>query len=476
MPKEIIDKKDTKDAKLMIFRQFFTIPFGFAKSLVILPLLSPELVFVIKIITTWFGYLPRLTLGTLASYSFYFPAAEVKNDWKTCNQYELLAWRFTLLGIFVGSVTGFLISIIYLDGSHWLVLTIWGAMICLNNYILNSFQARGMFSKMATTDIVGAAGGFGLALVGILWFDFSGYLWGNLLSIIIIPIIGASLLFPPKIELPIKFIKQTILSGGHFWFNGFLSDLAKTYDISMIAFLVINPNFGGQYAVAMTLASISDKVITSVSHVFQRKVVKDLAKTDGEFKNYAIINEFVILDMLMFLIASMMTMGGVPLFVYFLPKFSEVLTVLPYLLLGSFLLRFRYYPGIAFKSDNKFLILHAGHVIHLCIGIISFYLLSIFTINLSLLSLGQVLGASCGSIVVWSYFFARNGYDKSFVLKLTILIILISIWLFSCAYFADQLIYNITCVFIGGAFVLLVAVFFFREAFNLLVMTLFKKF
>lgn len=480
MKTQLIASKERKDARLMLLRQFLSIPLGFAKALIIIPIILPELMFVLKIISTWLGYLPRVALGTFAVLGFYYPAAIAEGKVVLADQYRFLAWRFALFGVLAGALAGFAISY-YLAGEYLIVLVFWGMVIVPNSYTRSIFQAEGNFRKIAQIDITLAIVGFVLPLTGLLLWGFKGYLVCLAITLYITLILGRSSFFPKKIKLTLKFIKESLYRGGNLWVNGILADLVKSFDITLFAFIsVVSANFGGQYAVAMTLQAIADKLVTSVSIVYQRQVVMKVSKAkESNMSDNSIIFDFVILDLLLFVvIATGLLMGSYAL-VYFAPEYGKVIYIFPFLLLGGALLRFRFYPGVIFKTDNKFNILHVAHIINIIFGC-GGLLLFVFMLESNAyhwIAFSKIIGACMGSVLSWYVFMNKNKGKRYtiFYLKVFLLLVILVLWIFGYVFTLSHIFLNLTILLGGGVGILLLVKLLFSHAFELF-MNLFISF
>jgi O-antigen/teichoic acid export membrane protein len=469
--KNIISKKDSKDARLMLIRQIVIIPLRFARSLVILPLLPPSLIFTLKVISTWFSYLPRLTLGTLSVLGFYYPSAEARGDIETCERYDYMAWKFTFFSAIFGSILGLSISVFYLDYQYLFLLLVWGIFVVPMSFILSSLQAKGHFKIIAIMDTIGAIAYFVIPLIGLYFFELWGYIAGLVISMCVSIYIGREMLFPKRISLPKKFLKTNIFKGLNLWGNGFLSDLVKSYEVTLFVFIAaISTDFAGQYAVAMTLTLVVDQMITSISSVFQRKVVKDLSKEGSERKEYDIIYDFAILDFSVFIIIASLGLASIHLLVHFLPAYSELPYILPFLLLGNFLLRFRFYPGVIFKSDNEFFNIHVGHVIHLLLGVVSLSAITFVSSKMHLVALSQVIGAIGGSLFVWGMLFYQKKCFNAlhFAFKAMALLTLLMIWFVFYYFTIDLIRINISLSILGGSGILILGFVLFNGSFVML--------
>jgi len=409
-----LDTTDFIDAKLMLYRQFLITPIRFIRSVILIPYIPPATIFLLKIITTWFGYVPRLNLGVNAIFAFYYPEAEAKNNDKEQNLYAYLAWKVALVTSIIGGAVGVLIAYNIDKLVLAPLLVIWGLSITPGLFIKSSLTAKGFFKTLAKVDVITALSNLIFPLIGWFCFGLAGYIIGSLISIGMIFIFGYAEIFPLKVHVPIGFVKEKVANGLNFWFNGFVSDLAKTYEVTLFLLLTgISSNFGGQYAVAMTLAMISSQLGVSISSVFGRKAVKQisLARNEGIYE----LRHYVIIDVLVFSIFFLVFIPASYIVEYLLPQYNLISEILPFLLLGVCYMRLRFYTGVVFKTDRDFLRIHFGHIIHLFVGIISLTILYEARCELYMLASSQILGAFCGTVFVSIFFFRK--YRTYFKLK-----------------------------------------------------------
>jgi len=233
----VISKKDARDARLMVVRQALTVPVRFLRSIVILPLLSSDLIFVLKLISTWLGYTVRANFGTFNLLGFYYPAVEAQGDTQLGQRYKYQAWIFSLFCVLIAAGVGVLIASLYLETKHIPILIVWGIASILIKYMTNYYQATGNFNKIAIIDITSLVIGFFISLGGLLLFGFDGYLIGLVIPMLIVLGIGKSSFFPQKVALPFSFIKKSLQDGGYLTIDGFLSSFVKAHEITLFAFL-----------------------------------------------------------------------------------------------------------------------------------------------------------------------------------------------------------------------------------------------
>ena len=62
---------------------------------------------------------------------------------------------------------------------------------------------------------------------------------------------------------------------------------------------------------------------------------------------------YMALDVLLFLIFFYCIVLGTYLIVYWLPSYDQLINIIPFLLVGVFFMRYRFYPGLAFKAEKK---------------------------------------------------------------------------------------------------------------------------
>jgi len=413
-----IDEKDIKDARLMLFRQVIILPLRFVRSLIILPLLPQSAIFLLKIISTWFGYVPRLMLGTNAILGFYYPVAKKENDYDKQDRYFSLSWRFALFASLTGGVVGIIISYSYLSLAYIPFLLVWGLSVAPLAHINSALFAKGNFNRIARIDILAAVANFILPLVGWFLFEFLGYIGGSAISLALTIFIGRKEIFIRTISLNRSFVKKNVKKGIHFWLNGFLQDLAKSFEITLFAIIpsVISKEYGGQYAVAMTLTGIVNQLIVSLSMVLQRKVTMQLG--EGNKRGYKHLLDYMAIDIIVFVVLYIIFIPVSDILVFFLPNYSLLSEILPILLMGMFFLRLRYYPGLDFKIKKRFWEIHWGHIIHLFI-VISIVFVFYYKIELPryLIAISQLSGALIGTLLVLKLFLDNNKgiYSRSII-------------------------------------------------------------
>ncbi len=471
----IVQKEDTHHARQMLLRQIVTIPLRFGRAMLVLPLLTPVLNFQIKVITTWLSYVPRITLGTHAILLFYYPALEKKGATEEAKQLFYLSWLFTCLGALVGALVGSAISIYYFAGAYFPILVAWGALVVPGSYVLSGLQAKGLFTKLATNDMIAAATGFVIPFVFLYFFGFQGYLVGLVISSLVSVLMGWSLFFPEKTTLSLDYLKQKLYDGSNFWANGFLADLVKSYEVSLFVMLPFaTKSYYGQYAVAMNLAGISDQIMTSFSGVYQRKVVMALSETDRA-EDVSLIYDFAALDMITFLFASIPLLAGTHGIVYLFPQYSQMLEIVPLLFLANYFLRFRFYPGVVFKSANQYKEIHLGHIVHLAFGVAATTLFSFYA--LALLPAAQVIGGLLSSTLVWIWLLRekQGSGKKAFLIKMIQQFALMILWIACVLATTQHLFINLFIVLVGGTLILGVSKWIFPKAFDMF-LELFSKF
>lgn len=470
----VISKKDAKDARLMVIRQALTIPVRFLRSIVVLPLIAPDLIFVLKLISTWLGYATRANLGTFNLLGFYYPAAEAQDNMRLAQRYTYQAWIFSLFCVLIAGIVGALIAFFYLEINHIPILIAWGIATILIRYMTTYYQATGNFNKIAIVDITNLVVGFFIALGGLLLFGFDGYLVGMVIPMIVVLGIGKDSFFPKKVKLPFSFIKKSLQEGGYLTVDGFLSSFIKAHEITFFAFLAsVNKVFAGQYAVAITLTSIQDNFITSVSRVYQRKVTQQLS-TDETTDKYKTIYPFAILDLVLFsLTASAFLLGG-QLLSYLFPAYKAVAWILPFLLLGTAMQRARYYPGVVFKLAKEFKTNISGHVVHTLFGLATFFMiLNAQQEATYLLAANQIVGATAGTLFLWGIFFYKKDTSKRFRFASRFLIIILMIMTYIGIYMwsIEDVYLSILIIVISNIVIVTYSYLFFRDTFELLLKT-----
>lgn len=470
----VISKKDAKDARLMVIRQALTVPVRFLRSIVILPLLSPDLIFILKLIATWLGYAARANLGTFNLLGFYYPAAEAQGDTRLARRYTYQAWIFSLFCVLIAGIVGALIAFFYLEIKHIPILVIWGIAAILIKYMASYYQAKGNFNKIAIIDITNLIIGFFVALGGLLLFGFDGYLIGLVIPMVIVLVIGKDSFFPKRTDLPFSFIKESLEDGVYLTIGGFLSSFVKAYEITFFAFLAsVNKIFAGQYAVAITLTAIQDNFITSVSRVYQRRVTQQLS-TDEAANKYKTIYRFAALDLVLFsLTASAFLLGG-QLLSYLFPAYKEVAWILPFLLLGTALQRARYYPGLVFKLAKEFKTNILGHVVHVFFGLTAFFtILNLQQEATYFLAINQIVGAMAGTLFLWGMFFYKKDRSERFrfAVRFIIIILMIMIYIGIYVWFIEQIYLSILIIVVSNAVIITYSYLFFKDTFELLLKT-----
>ncbi len=417
-----INQKDARDARLMLLRQVIILPMRFLRSLIIIPILPQSTIFLLKVISTWFGYLPRLLLGTNAILGFYYPAAEAKGDLDEQQRYVTLCWQFTLFAAVTGGIAGIAMAVFYVSPAYIPFLLIWGLSIAPTTYVKSFFQAKGDFDKIAILDIITAVSNFIFPLAGWFLFELMGYIGGTVIAFLITLYVGRKEIFPKVTKITRDFAKNAIGNGIHFWLNGFLSDLAKSFEVTLFVILAgISEDFGGQYAVGMTLAAILSQLMTSFSNVFQRKAVTQISENKDE--GYKYLMDYIALDIVLFTIFFVGFIPGLYIIAYLLPNYASLIQIVPFLLFGVFFMRLRFYPGVAYKTERRFWEIHSGHIIQLVLGIGIVLLIYYFTdLPHYYMAASQFLGSMFGAIILFFLFFYRNGvtYTQSDKLNLTL--------------------------------------------------------
>ncbi len=475
----IITKKDNRDARLMLVRQMLSVPIRFLRSIVVLPLLSPDYIFILKLISTWLGYAVRGNLGTFNLLGFYFPAAQAKKDTSLGKKYKYQAWLFNLFATCIGGAIGAVIAIFYLNPWHVPTLILWGIGTVSMSYMINYYQAVGNFNKIAIVDILNLVVGFFVALGGLLLFGFNGYLIGCVLPMVIVLIIGRDTYFPEKTPISFGFLKQSLQEGWYLTVGGFLSSFVKAHEITFFAFLtMVNKTFAGQYAVAITLTAIQDNFITSISKVYQRKVTMELTTSEQNDK-YKIIYNFALLDVILFSMTSSVFLLGGLLFPYLFPAYKEVVWILPFLLMGVAIQRGRYYPGLVFKLAKEFKVNILAHAIHLiaCVSVF-FTLLYVQQETSYMLAVNQIVGAAAGTVFLWGWYFHTK--DKSaygvFILRFSIMILLLLVYFGIFIFLLENPLQCIATVIISNIIIIAYSFFFLKDAFKLLIDIFWLKF
>lgn len=468
--------KDGGDARLMVSRQLFAIPLRFAKTLFVIPLLTPETMFIVKLISTWLGYLPRLTFGVHKVLRAYYPEAETQQDEEKCRQYLVLAWRFSLGAGLIGAASGAFMSLRFFQGSYLPLLVLWGLGAVLNYHARQVFQARGVFVGVVRMDNYGILISFALSFAGVVAFGLEGYLYGLFSSVAVLVWLGRKTYFPPSVHLSLVFVKQSLISGSHMWLNGFMANLAKTFEITLFALgSDISRNFAGQYAVAMTLAGLMENVMTSMNSVFVRRTVVLLSAKDDSgdgAPDFRPLYGFIVFSFLVYVLVAGVTMMGSHLLIYLLPKYSTVPSLLPPLLLGTLLGLFRVYPCVVFRLHRQLWYNTLGNALHLIGVVVTFQVLAVyFASDPGKLAFAQPVGAGLGSFFVWLAFIRKKVKHKEGLMTTLVLALLGMVWMMACIWSTHLIVTNMVIIIVGMIVLATLTRVWFPEAVALLAET-----
>ncbi len=470
----LVREKDSRNVRLMLLRQFIIVPLGFCKSLIILPFLNPNQVFLLKLIQTWFQYTQRTTLGTFAAMGFYYPQAQALGHSKECRRYQNLAWKFNVLGMIVGMCVGGGLALGFFNWKYAWILMIWGACSVPINYIHASFQARGQFANYATVDIVQSIGGLIFPLLGVFFGGFYGLLAGSMISFFLTCSYGKRWFFPNPIHLDKSFVFKTVRDGIQLWAAGFLQTIANTFEITLMAFMLPKDDFfAGYYAVAMTLASVVNQSLTSIYNVFSRRLTitssQYFEKQNEENSVFDNLADFVIVDVIVFSFSSAIVITGLQLFKIVLPEYSGSISIVPQLLLSLVLFRSRAYPYVLYKVKRTFGKMYIVNIVHIVIGVLMGFLF--ISLNKShLLAYCQIVSALFGSTLAWGFIWRIIGIPvrKDFCCRYLIILTMLIVWL---AYFiyGNDIVKDIVIAWAGMLVIVFTCYIFFRNSFKILI-------
>ena len=468
-----INAEDNHAARLMLLRQVLTLPVRFLRSIVVLPLLPPNLIFVVRLVGTWLSYAARGNLGTFNLLAFYYPAAESQGDDELRQRYVYMAWLATLFCGMLGALTGGFVAYRYLSPGLIPLFVVWGFCYMLLSYLQHLFQGTGDFNRLALFDICQTVLGFVASLAGLLLFGFKGYLVGLVLPIIVIVLLARNVLFPQAVSLPFQFVKRSFYEGSFFTLLGFVSSFVRGHEITWMALLPgIDLRFAGQYAVALSLATIQDGFVSSVSRVYQRKITKQLTRSRESTTVFRLVRQLAVLELLLSgITASIFMIGGLA-FYYWLPNYEDVTWILPLVSLAYAIQRNRFYPGLVFKVDKKFTYELWGHLINLLAGASIFFAFWYLSDSLNFqCALNQVVGASLGTFFTWCIFFNKNRKAHSWRFNLFTL----SVIGYSAASFSLYLYllpHVIACILVAVSNILVISLAAYRfekESFGMLI-------
>jgi len=467
--KPIIEEKDHRDARLMVSRQFVTVPLRFARSIVIVPLLTPEIMFVVRLIATWFAYLPKLTLGSLAVLTLYYPEAQGKGDEETCARYRQLAWRSSLVAAAVGCTVGIVISIRFLDGALILPLMMWGVLRVMMEYGQSSFRATGHFGAIARIAIVQAVTTFAFSLVGVIAFELAGYVWGLFLSTALLVWMSRETFFPPAAKLAKAWVTRTIGTGLHLWANSFLRQLCKNWEITMLAVTsVFARGAAGQYAVALTLVEVMGQVMTSINTVFQRKLTMRLGGQEAEERDYAIVFDFSVFNTQLFMLSTVPILLGAHVLVALVPGYEALPALLPALLFAAYLIRTRFYPSVAFRLERKLGSITIPDAIHLILGVMGFMAVVRTEAGLLVLAVVQVGCAIIGTATSWALMGRYLGNTRGPMWRMVSLTVGTAVWMAGATLTADDIPLQAAIIVGGWAVLFMMGKIWFPGAHDLL--------
>jgi len=425
----------------MLLRQAIVTPMTLGKGLFLLPFLAPNELLLWRLVQTWFGYATRASFGTFSALAFYLPKTQAAGDDDGGRAYHSVASYAALLGSLIAVGVGLALSAVSVGWKLALPLALWGATLLPRAYVGAVLQARGSFQKLAVLDTLQAVLTFVLPVGGVVWFGFSGLVVGQACGLVLVFVRQSPLPFLREAQ-PVVWAKaRSILRDGfQLWLNGSLKSLASSLDINLVAFLIVSPTFGGQYAVALILCGFVASVAQSAYRVLHRRIVQDLAQLDDTVTSdeaveppavetvFGRIVRFTVLDVLVLTVAGGFLLALLPVVPWLFPKYAGALPLVPLLLLGAGLTRARTYAEVPLKARQRFFALHASFLFQLAVTAVFFVVLAADGPS-PWLAACQAVGAAPATLGLWLIVRRDLRGNIASLLRLAVVLSMSTLWL-----------------------------------------------
>ncbi|MCA9011644.1 MAG: hypothetical protein KDB01_17950 [Planctomycetaceae bacterium] len=444
------------DARVFTQRQVLLLPVQLVKALIVVPLLSPNQLFLVRLAQTWFSYSQRAAFGTFSVLSLEYPAAERAGDEQACRELTSVAFLFCLLGSLAGILTAAYLSFQNFGLEYLIPLAMWGSVVVPATFFRTYLFARGQFTRIAYLDVSSAVVGTVAALVGYFIFGFSGYLLGTGLALALAIAFGLALLDLRWSDLSLDAVRRIAGRGSRMWVSGFLADITKSFDISYIAlFLAADPASRGNYAICFLLIGVISQFVRSADEVFKRRFMKSAFIEESGMVDYVHMLNNTYFLLTCWILGTVALFIGFYVTVWFVPKYRGASDILAFLLLAEFLIEMRQYPAIVYNLRRTYIYDQMGWILGLIFGAGSCALLMVtFPDELRFVGISKFLMTIVLFAFGWACLVWREKLAVGELWRLGGMCIVFAIWVIICG----ETLFSVTanaCSLILGAGVML---------------------
>ena len=350
-----------------------------ARSLLVIPLLSPAELGVFRYFTAIFSYVIYFHGGALQTLSFRYAESDGRKDILTCQNLQTIAFS----AVFIGGIAGaaFLLAVCNWQkiGPVWLRpwLAGMGALSLVAVYVQASYRVRRRFGDLARNGLISDTSGFIFALAGVYFFGLEGLLAAFVMAAPVSVWLGREwLINNDRSSVTRMDVADNLLYGLKLMISRVLSQMMITVDIILLrmVFPGMDPRLG-YYALAATLTGLIATIVGTVAEVQSQNMLFQLGETRGgqSFSTFDILAHYTARESLIAIWASCaaaLLMGIVVPSV--LKDYLPSMTVLGGSLFAGVLLRFRTYAVLLLniRQQTKWVILAsalsvggiAGHI------------------------------------------------------------------------------------------------------------------
>jgi hypothetical protein len=319
--------------------------FAFARSLLVLPLITPAEFGLFRYIMVFVGYLSHLHLGVLHYLGFAYPAQKGAGADAEADAMIAISRRVSMVGGVAAAATFFAFSITT-DLSWHLVASasVLLAFALPADYVTVLLKVREQFRLLARRDFW-ADFLSTLAILGLTWrFGLPGLLLGALARSPILVLFSSKDLLAPLPPAGSGAFVATLKRGLPVAAATLLTDFVNTFDLVLLTFFVGEGNpMVGFFAFAVMVMTHLDGITAPISQI----ELIQLSRRRGELGDAAAlvpdIGTALSRDCLLSLVLMCLGAAGASAILFFLPAYQPALPAVAMLLPAAAIRRWRKY-------------------------------------------------------------------------------------------------------------------------------------